>query len=338
MRLKCRSRARRRGSRLLALIGIGIALVPATVRAQTNSGALDLLLPIGARATAMGAASVAEQGSEAIWWNPAGLARLTKPAFALDHFENIFVTSGDAISFILPAGAVGVFGIAARLFNYDTLSTTSQTGEDIGITSPRSIAVGASFAASFGQRFSAGFSFRVYQLNVACSGVCADVFPTSPYTGYLDAGIQFRPSAAGPLQFGVLLRNVGPNLQVHDQPQADALPARLHVGMSYQPTSPSWDPSLRVTGTAEFVSSPALSSKELHFGGELAYTSGSTLLLVRGGYVMQGATGGGERGTGPSIGVGLASGRVQVDLARIFETFSTNLGKPPTYISIRVGL
>ena len=336
MRLRCRSRARRCGGRLLALLALAFA--PAGARAQTNSGALDLLLPIGARATAMGSAFVAEQGSEAIWWNPAGIARLTKPEFSIDHFENIFLSGGDAVSLILPAGPVGVFGIAARLFTYDSSSTTSKTGEDIGITSPRSIALGASFAASFGQRFSAGLSFRVYQISVTCSGVCSDAFATSPYTGYLDAGIQFRPSPTGPLQIGVLVSNLGPNLQVHDQPQADALPARLHMGVSYLPTSPNWDPALRVKGTAEFVSSLALSSKELHVGGELGYTSGATLLFVRGGYVMQGAIAGGERGTGPSVGLGLASGRVQVDLARIFETFSTNLGKPPTYISIRVSL
>jgi hypothetical protein len=29
---------------------------------------------------------------------------------------------------------------------------------------------------------------------------------------------------------------------------------------------------------------------------------------------------------------------VQLDLARIFESFSSGLGKPPTYISIRIGL
>lgn len=336
MRVSCRPRARLSVRTLLALFVI--VLVPVIARAQTNSGALDLLKPIGARATAMGTAYVAEQGSEAIWWNPAGIARMTKPEFAIDHFEDIFVVGGDALSLILPAGAVGVFGISARLFNYDTLSTTSTSGEDIGTTNPRSIALGATFAASFGQRFSAGLSLRMYQFNVVCSGACGDAFTTNPYTGYLDAGVQFRPTVTSPLELGVLLSNMGPNLQVHDQPQADALPARMHVGASYRPTSAGWDPALKVKGTAEFVSSLALSSKELHFGAEVGYASGSTLLLARGGYVFQGTTGGEERGTGASFGVGLASGRVQVDIARVFETLSTNLGKPPTYISIRVGL
>lgn len=306
--------------------------------AQTNSGALDLLKPIGARATAMGAAYAAEQGGDAVWWNPAGLARMTKPEFALDHFADVFVASGDAISLILPAGAAGVFGLEARLFNFDTTSTTTGTGEEIGITTPRSISVGATYAASFGPRFSAGLSLRFYQFKVACSGACADIFATDPYTGYLDAGLQFRPSPSGPLQFGVVLSNLGPNLQVHDKPQADALPTRIHLGGSYRPTSAAWDPALHLAGTAELVSSLAFSSKEVHVGGEVAYASGTTMLFARAGYVLQAQGADGERNTGPSFGAGIASGRVKIDFARVLETVSTGLGVPPTYISIRLGL
>ncbi|MEO8624795.1 MAG: PorV/PorQ family protein, partial [bacterium] len=329
MRLRSGIRAQRLASVLLALVLIVTASV--NVRAQTNSGALDLLKPIGARSTAMGTAYAAEQGSEAIWWNPAGIARMAKPEFAIDHFADIFIVGGDAISVILPAGAVGVFGISARLFNYDTTSTTSGTGEEIGTTNPRSIALGATFAATFGQRLSAGMSLRVYQFSVVCSGACGEGFTTNPYTGYLDAGVQFRLTPSGPLQLGAVLSNIGPDLQIHDQPQADALPARVHVGLSYQPTSSTWDPALKVKGTAEFVSSLALSSKELHVGGEIGYASGSTQLFARAGYVLQAASEGGERGTGPSFGLGLANGRVQVDIARVFETLSTNFDKPPTY-------
>ena len=313
-------------------------LAPVAAWAQTNSGALDLLKPIGARATAMGAAYAAEQGGGAVWWNPAGIAHLTKPEFALDHFQDIFVASGDAVSVILPAGAAGVFGIEARLFNFDTTSTTTATGEELGLTTPRSISLGATYAASFGPRLSAGLSLRFYQFRVACSGACADLFATDPYTGYLDAGVQFRPTLTGPLQLGVVLSNLGPNLQVHDQPQADALPARIHVGASYRPTSTSWDPALSLAGTSELVSSLALSSKELHFGAEVGYASGATQLFARAGYVLQGQGADSQRNTGPSFGIGIASGRVKIDFARVLETVSTGLGVPPTYISIRLGL
>ena len=313
-------------------------LAPVAVWAQTNSGALDLLKPIGARPTAMGAAYVAEQGGEAVWWNPAGIARVTKPEFALDHFQDVFVASGDAASIILPAGIAGVFGIEARLFNFDTIRVTTLTGEDVGLTTPRSISLGATYAASFGPQLSAGLSLRFYQFNVACSGACATLFAADSYTGYLDAGVQFRPTPSGPLQVGVVLSNLGPNLQVHDQPQADALPARLHVGASYRPTSTAWDPALSLAATAELVSSLALSSKELHVGTEVGYASGITHVFARAGFVLQAQGADGQRNTGPSVGVGIASGRVTIDFARVIEAVSTGLGVPPTYISIRLGL
>ena len=336
MQLRGWNRASTQSALVLALFVT--VLVPGWLMAQTNSGAVDLLKPIGARATAMGAAYAAEQGGDAVWWNPAGIARMTKPEFALDHFADIFVASGDAVSLVLPAGAAGVFGLEARLFNFDTTSTTTGTGEEIGITTPRSISLGATYAASLGPRFAAGLSLRFYQFSVACSGACADLFATDPFTGYLDAGLQFRPSPTGPLQLGVVLSNLGPNLQVHDKPQADALPARIHLGASYRPTSASWDPAIQLAGTAELVSSLAFSSKELHVGGEVGYTSGSTLLFARAGYVLQAQGADGERNAGPSFGAGIASGRVKIDFARVLETVSTGLGVPPTYISIRIGL
>ena len=64
---------------------------------------------------------------------------------------------------------------------------------------------------------------------------------------------------------------------------------------------------------------------------------GETSLYLRGGYFMQQAQDA-ESATGPTLGLGLANRRVQFDFARIFESFSTGLGKPPTYISVRIKL
>jgi Uncharacterised protein family (UPF0164) len=322
------------------MIAMGMALlVPAfAIGAQANNnGALDLLLPIGARATAMGTAVAAEQNGEALWWNPAGIARLTKPELALDHFQRFPIESGDAISLVLPAGPVGVFGIAARLFNYGTQSNTTGSGEEIGTTGQHSVVVGGTFAATFGQRFSGGLTFRIYQFSATCSGICDATVSGAFTTSTLDAGIQFRPSPTSPLAFGAQVSNIGPNLQVHDQPQSDPLAKLIRVGVSYTPTSPSWDPALRVRLTSEVASTTSFGTRELHLGGEVGYVTPQATLLARAGYVAQGSTGS-ESSTGPSVGFGIASGRVQLDFARIFESFSTGLGVPPTYISIRVGL
>jgi hypothetical protein len=309
--------------------------VPRVATAQANNGALDLLLPIGARATSMGGAFVAEQGSEAIWWNPAGIARVARPDLAIDHFEN-FLISANAVSVLFPVRGVGVFGVSGRLFDYGQSEVTGGTNDVMGTASTQSAVLGTSFATTFGPRVNAGVTFRLFQFRNICSGACPDLgaaFTTST----VDVGVQFRPFPSRPLQLGVAVSNVGPNLQVHDDPQSDPVPARLRFGASYEPAFPSLGTEVSVRTSAEVVTSPSLSSQELHLGAQLGYTTAQTTLFVRGGYVAQRSTGP-ESGSGPSLGLGLANGRVQLDFARVFETFSSGLGKPPTYVSIRVGL
>jgi hypothetical protein len=305
-------------------------------RAQANNGALDLLIPIGARATAMGTAFVAEEGSEAIWWNPAGIARLARPEFAIDHLEN-FILKGDGISVILPVKRIGALGLAARLFNYGEVELTDSTGAPLGSSLNRSIVLAGSFATTFGPRVNAGVTYRLYQLRNDCSGFCVDQPEAASGTSAVDIGLQVRPLPRQPLRIGVQLRNLGPRLQVQDQPQADALPAQLHVGLSYDPVFKRLAPELRTSATAEMVSGVGLSDPELRVGAQLGYVAGPSMLHVRAGYVLQ-SSAGGASSNGPSLGLGLATGRVRLDLARIFESLSSALGKPPTFISIRVGL
>jgi hypothetical protein len=323
----------RRGALLAAF-----ALAAPRARAQTNSAALDLLFPIGARATALGAAFTMERGTEAIWYNPAGLARMTRAEFGIDHFTSFQLESADALSLAFPVKAVGTFGLAARLFNYGTApATDSGTGQEVGISSYRSYVIGGSFAASFGKRLDAGISFRVYQLSSPCSGICTRVVSVASSTATVDAGVQYHAGRDSALDIALVLSNIGPNLQVHDKPQADGLPARVHLGAGYRLNLLNVDPNLRGRIMAEAIATPAFSSGELHLGAEAGYVVGETSVFARGGYVVQQSQDAASP-VGPSLGIGLATKRVQIDFARIFESFSTGLGKPPTYISIRLGL
>ena len=311
---------------------IVLLLLPGRLGGQENGGALDLLLPIGARATAMGMAFVAEQGSEAIWWNPAGLSRLTKPEFALDHFETVFL-KGDAVSLVVPLRGIGSVGLSARLFNYGEQEQRDTTGRETGILLTRTVAIGATFSAPFGPNVDGGITFRLYRGGADCVGRCfSDAFTTS----VVDAGLQYRPFPARRLRLGFAIRNVGPSVQVRDDPQADALVTRVHVGASYDPVFAQVSTDLRIRGTLELVTSAKLKSPQLGIGVQVGYVAPQSAVFVRAGSVLQ--LRGNAASTGPSVGIGLAQGRVQLDLTRIFETFSTGLGVPPTYISIRVGL
>ncbi|MDB4891523.1 MAG: hypothetical protein JWL61_3378 [Gemmatimonadetes bacterium] len=318
-------KTKRRGAWRALLV---LLLVPAFASAQANNGALDLVFPIGARATGLGTAFTAEQGSESVWWNPAGLARMTKPEFALDHFET-FVMKGDAASFILPVRPVGVFAVSARLFDYGTSEQRDSLDNPLGDVSSRTFVLGATFAADFGSSFDAGVTYHLYRGKVGLD----QAFGTSA----VDVGIQYRPVASTPLRIGFEVRNLGLSLQVRDKPQADALPTRLHLGVAYDPTFPQFPKEVTTHVTADVVSDKSIQNREIRLGAQLGYATGPSRVFVRAGYVKQEGEGSALL-AGPSLGLGLTSGRVQLDLARIFESFSSGLGSPPTYISIRVGL
>src|SRR5687767_15804365 len=107
----CSSMRRLRFSRQVAIALVLLAANAASAQPPglTTEGAPFLLLPVGARAVGMGQALVADQpGTEAIWWNPAGVARSERAEVAVHHYETI-VGNGDAVSILIPSSVLGVF-------------------------------------------------------------------------------------------------------------------------------------------------------------------------------------------------------------------------------------
>src|SRR5258706_13277353 len=104
---------RRRSSRRHALSAglLATALFAAPAEAQREvgkEGAIFLLLPVGARAAAMGQATVAQRGSsEGVWWNPSALATSEKSEAAIHHSQSI-VGTGDAVTIVVPSSLLGV--------------------------------------------------------------------------------------------------------------------------------------------------------------------------------------------------------------------------------------
>src|SRR6185503_16057736 len=75
------------GQLLLLLILLVAGLCPhLSAQNSNNSGALFLVLPIGARAVGMGQTAVTLEGhGEAAFWNPAGLGTMSENEFALQN-------------------------------------------------------------------------------------------------------------------------------------------------------------------------------------------------------------------------------------------------------------
>jgi hypothetical protein len=227
-----------------------------------------------------------------------------------------------------------VIGGAVYLVDYGDLERTDASGNTIARIAPRNFEFVASYASSLAGSFVFGLSYKLVQFRVDCSGDCRD-FPAGTGTTHaLDIGGQFHVGAGGPLRVGIVLRNLGFKLQVQNQAQADPLPTRLAVGAQYQVRlrareGGALDERFDVRIAAD-VDSPwgQAGQSETRFGVDLGY---QRLLRVRAGYafVQDGLS-------GPSVGLGVESGSLGVDLARAFLTGSDLQVDSPTFFSFRV--
>jgi hypothetical protein len=269
-------------------------------------------------------------GTEAVWWNPAGLARLDKYEIAIHHFQSV-VGTGDAISIALPSALLGVITGSVYILNYGAQDIQGADGERLGALLPRNLVYAATYATPVGSRINAGLSFKIIQLRVDCTGVCAGIPAGTASTSAVDAGAQYALPGPVPIHIGIAVRNVGPRLQVKDRAQADPLPTRVQLGATYRVTTVeryTKDVDLHVT--ADVIDALPLATPAPRVGADMGWRHRA---FVRAGYVFKEYTN--SEQYGPSIGFGVATGSLSIDLARLFDGFSTEVGQPPTYLSLR---
>jgi hypothetical protein len=307
-------------------------MAPAAALAQGSvspEGALFLLVPVGARAVGLGQAVVASDiGAESMWANPAGLARMTHTELSINHSQTIIAT-GDALNLVVPAGKAGVIGASAYLVNYGQQDETDATGSSvIGTIYLRDYVLALSYAATVGSRISAGVTYKFVQERVDCSGACANVAAFSASTDAVDLGVQAVVDKARRLTLGLDVRDAGLSLQVNDAPQSDPLPTRLHFGASYLvPNIEKSIPETELRVSAEVVQNFSFTAASLRAGGELVYKKDF--------FVRLGVLGGSGDGAGAAVGFGARRGGLSIDFARGFGGFSSDAGKPPTYLTLR---
>lgn len=335
------------GFRFSILAVVAFFIIPTfqlSAQQPLNAGALFLVFPVGAQAVGMGQTATAASGhGEAAFWNPAGLASLSDDEFAL-HSSTLVAGKGNVLGAYFPSRGIGVFGGAVYLVDYGDLDRTDVNGNTIARIAPRNFEFLASYATNLTSSFTFGMSYKLVQFRVDCSGDCRDFPAGMGATHALDFGGQFTIGAGAggppPLRIGIALRNVGFRLQVQNQAQADPLPTRLAIGASYDlrlrpPSADSsghggaLDQAFDVKLAAD-IDSPwgQVGQPETRVGLDIGY---QRLVRVRAGYafVQDGLS-------GPSVGLGVETGSLGIDLARAFLTGSDLQVESPTFFSFRV--
>ncbi len=201
-----------KGMRLLAGLVFLMAVLSVSADAGNKvrigtAGAQELLIPVGARGIALGGSSlVFMNGTEAIYWNPAGLGRIEHSVEGMfsqmTYFADINVTYG---ALGVQAGDFGTLGFTIKSLSFGDIPVTTTTYPDgTGATySPSFLTLGATYAKLLTDRISVGVTANLVNesiMSTSASGIAFNV------------GIQYRNLGVQGLDLGVVVNNIGPNM------------------------------------------------------------------------------------------------------------------------------
>ena len=171
-----------------------------------TSSAAFLGIDIGARATAMGGTFVAlADDISAIYWNPAGIARLGGGEIAFIHTEWLLDTSFDWGAITFPIAGLGTVGASITSLTHDDMEITTieqpdGTGE---FFSANDFALGLTYAISLTDRFSIGFNGKF---------IHSKIFNESANGFGFDVGTLFVTERG--IRIGATITNFGPKMEL----------------------------------------------------------------------------------------------------------------------------
>lgn len=279
-----------------------------------TAAASQLLIPIGARSIAMGGSSLAIiTGIEAMYWNPAGLARSQHSFNSMfSHMSYLANINVEYLAVSTTLSSIGHIGFSIKSLGIGEINVTSEdypdgTGE---VTSPAFYTFGAAFSRRVSDRIAVGVTAQYVYEKMA--EVTASAFS-------FNAGVQYTGiGGIDGLSVGAAVKNVGGKLKydgngllrearitdserknsiVKIESEAYDLPSTIEVGLAYNRKflGNNW-----ITLTSVFQNNN-YSDDEYKFGMEYF----NEFISIRSGVSVTAQSETAENIFGPSIGFGV---------------------------------
>ena len=262
----------RRALALLVLLLLPLSAEGAQIFEKVGTlGGQSLKIGVGARAAAMGDAYVAlSDDATAVYWNPAGIARLSGQSISLNHTAYPANILFDQAAYVFNIkwipGMLGV-NVRALTMSRDIVRTTylpDGTGDtfDAG-----EWAYGLSYARALTDKFSAGLSVNYIQTGL-------DDVKGSSTT--FDFGTLYDVGVMG-AKIGMSIQNLGSDMTFIDEKVK--MPVFFRVGGSLDVMQQGDN---RLIASAEFTHPPD-NSEKLNLGAEYGFHD---FFFLRGGYKL----------------------------------------------------
>lgn len=299
-----------------------------------GSTAQFLRIGMGTRPAGLGEAygPVAE-GPNAIYWNPAGLARQEAPEVSYSHIEMLRFFHHDSIAYVHPVRALrGALGFSASMFYQDSIDLVDNRNTTDGSFRPHSEVFSFAYATSFGVGDDYLRNDREYYqdlwyhpqafrpldrgndlwtgnlaVGVAAKLITETIYDEQAFSAAVDGGVHFRHAEIRPLTLSFVFRNVGTSPRFKQK--AERLPAEVAFGAAYDI---SWS-GRRLLGAVE-ASIPYYGKPFGKVGVEYSFSlRGENWAALRTGYKSLTAIDLGPL-TGIVGGIGFGNKRISVDL------------------------
>jgi len=285
---------------LLTLLVLFVGSTAAQNQRTGTAAATELLIPVGARDLAMGGASIASsQGVDAIYWNPAGLGRMTNLAegifSSLSYIADIQVNYGAAAA---RAGEFGVIGFSIKTLDFGKIPlTTVDDPENLsGATySPNYVTLGLTYSRQLTDAASVGVSAKLVNETIERVSASAVAFDLGiQYTGLLglsgfglgvtvkNIGAQMTYDGTGLLRPAIATEGNRPVQQYKSEAATFELPSMIEIGASYSGKSAE---DMVYTLSSSYTNNN-LYLDEYRIGGEYGYVVESAKLYARAGYAF----------------------------------------------------
>lgn len=253
----------------LALSWTGTATAAREFAKVGTIGGQFLKIGVGARAVAMGSAfvSVADDAT-AVYWNPAGVARIQKGVVSVNHTAWLADISFTQAAYLFHTRLMpGTFALSARSLYMDAqpvLTVNRPDGEGRSFDAG-DLAFGLTYARSLTDKFSAGISANYLQSTLATYSASAMVFDfgTLYNTGYRS------------LRIGMAIQNIGSDMKFIEE--EIKMPTVFRVGMSMN----LYESASHLLLMAGDFSHPPDNNERASWGSEYGFKE---FLFLRGGY------------------------------------------------------
>ncbi|MDZ7332322.1 MAG: PorV/PorQ family protein [candidate division KSB1 bacterium] len=255
----------------------------------------------GARATALGEAYAAwAAGPEAVFWNPAGLARLEKMGISTSYINWLFDAQQGAIAAALTIKQLGAIGFQVQYADFGQFDETStqrpyiSDPDNPGFTGrifhPFSFVVGVCYARDLTDKFSVGFGMKyAYEslfngdrvIAMIKQGVYEEV-KTWASVVLFDFGIRYNTGYRS-IHIGSSVQNFGPDVKYAKE--SHPVPLLFRFGIGADLIGPdgllSRNDSSNRLGLAGDIFHPNDYDQQVHFGLEYEFAA---KLALRAGY------------------------------------------------------